>query len=121
MMITFHHHLLGLLPGSVLTTPNQAPWASPSRIQGHGQNPGRNALSRTGFSNPTKVQEGRDQPRKDIMKRRRGRALSEGCHERKKAQTVVSSREKMNNNKTLVRATTKSKSEMQTVSNGRVG
>jgi len=34
---------------------------------------------------------------------------------------VVSSREKINNNKNLVRATTKSKSEMQTVSNGRVG
>jgi len=33
---------------------------------------------------------------------------------------VVSSREKINNNKNLARATTKSKSEMQTVSNGRV-
>jgi len=33
---------------------------------------------------------------------------------------VVPSREKVNNNKNLARATTKSKSEMQTVSNGRV-
>ena len=33
----------------------------------------------------------------------------------------VSSREKMNTNKNLVRVTTKSKSEMQTVSNGHVG
>jgi len=32
----------------------------------------------------------------------------------------VSSREKMNTNKNLARATTKSKSEMQTVSNGHV-
>ena len=32
----------------------------------------------------------------------------------------VSSREKINTNRNLVRATTKSKSEMQTVSNGRV-
>jgi len=55
------------------------------------------------------------------MNRRRGRALSKGCHERKKARTVVSSREKINNDKNLVRATTKSKSETQTVSNGCVG
>jgi len=33
----------------------------------------------------------------------------------------VSSREKINTNRNLVRATTKSKSKMQTVSNGRVG
>jgi len=76
---------------------------------------------KNGFSDLTKAQEGRDRPRKDVMNRRRGKALSEGCHERKKAWTVVSSREKINNNKNLVRATTKSKSEMQTVSNGRVG
>src|SRR5882724_5050338 len=73
------------------------------------------------FSNPTKVQEGRDRPRKDIMNRRQGKALSKGCRERKKAWTVVSSREKINNNKNLVRVTTKSKSKTQTVSNGRVG
>src|SRR5882724_5382800 len=76
---------------------------------------------KNGFSNPTKVQEGRDQPRKDVMNRHRGKDLSEGCHERKKARMVVPSREKINNNKNLARATTKSKSEMQTVSNGRVG
>src|SRR5882724_10470309 len=75
---------------------------------------------KNGFSDLTKVQEGRDRPRKDVMNRCRGKALSEGCHERKKAWTVVSSREKINNNKNLARATTKSKSEMQTVSNGRV-
>ena len=34
---------------------------------------------------------------------------------------VVSSREKINNNKNLARATTKSKSKTQTVSNGCVG
>ena len=67
------------------------------------------------------VQEGQYRPRKDVMNRCREKALSKGCHERKKAQTVVSSREKINNNKNLVRATTKSKSETQTVSNGHVG
>ena len=76
---------------------------------------------KNGFSYPTKVQEGRDWPRKDIMNRCRGKALSEGCHERKKARMVVPSREKINNNKNLARATTKSKSETQTVSNGHVG
>src|SRR5882724_4812326 len=76
---------------------------------------------KNGFSDPTKAQECQDRPRKDIMNRRRRKALSEGCCERKKAWTVVSSREKINNNKNLVRATTKSKSETQTVSNGRVG
>ena len=76
---------------------------------------------KNGFSDPTKAQEGQDRPRKDVMNRRQGKALSEGCHERKKAQMVVSSREKINNNKNLATATTKSKSEMQTVSNGHVG
>jgi len=55
------------------------------------------------------------------MNRRQMKALSEGCCERKKAWMVVSSREKINNNKNLARATTKSKSKMQTVSNGHVG
>ena len=41
------------------------------------------------FSDPTKVQEGRDRPRKDVMNRHRGKALSEGCRERKKAWMVV--------------------------------
>src|SRR5882724_11130733 len=75
---------------------------------------------KNGFSDPTKAQEGQDRPRKDVINRCRGKALSEGCCERKKAWTVVSSREKINNNKNLARATTKSKSETQTVSNGRV-
>jgi len=55
------------------------------------------------------------------MNRCQTKALREGCRERKKAWAGVSSREKMNTNKNLVRATTKSKSETQTVSNGRVG
>jgi len=75
---------------------------------------------KNGFYNLTKEQESRDWPRKDIMNRRRGKALSEGCHERKKDWMVVSSREKINNNKNLVRVTTKSKRKTQTVSNGRV-
>src|SRR5882724_13577240 len=78
-------------------------------------------IVKNGFSDLTKAQEGQDRPRKDIMNRRGGKALSEDCCERKKAQMVVSSREKINNNKNLVRATTKSNSEMQTVSNGHVG
>src|SRR5882724_8609205 len=73
------------------------------------------------FSDLTKEQKGRDWPRKDIMNRRQAKALREGCHERKEAQTGVSSREKINTNKNLARATTKSKSETQTVSNGHVG
>ena len=71
-----------------------------------------------GFSDLTKEQEGQDQPRKDVMNRCQVKALREGCHQRKEAQMGVSSREKVNTNKNLVRATTKSKSEMQTVSNG---
>ena len=73
------------------------------------------------FSDPTKEQEGRDRPRKDIMNRCQVKALREGCYERKEALMGVSSREKMNTNRNLVRATTKSRSRMQTVSNGRVG
>ena len=52
---------------------------------------------KNGFSNPTKAQEGQDWPRKDVVNRRRKIALREGCRERKEAQAVVSSREKMNN------------------------
>jgi len=55
------------------------------------------------------------------MNRCQTKALREGCHERKEAWTGVSSREKINTNRNLVRATTKSKSEMRTVSNGCVG
>ena len=76
---------------------------------------------KNGFSDLTKEQEGQNRPRKDIMNRRQVKALREGCHERKEARTGVSSREKINNNKNLARATTKSKSKMQTVSNGCVG
>src|SRR5882724_10151905 len=76
---------------------------------------------KNGFSNLTKEQEGRDQPRKDIINRSQVKVLREGCHKRKEAQAGVSSREKINTNRNLVRATTKSKSETQTVSNGCVG
>jgi len=55
------------------------------------------------------------------MNRHQAKALRQGCHERKKAWAGVSSREKMNTNMNLARATTKSKSETQTVSNGCVG
>jgi len=39
------------------------------------------------------------------MNRHQIKALREGCHERKEAQTGVSSREKMNTNKNLARVT----------------
>ena len=55
------------------------------------------------------------------MNDHQGTALREGCHERKEAWMGVSSREKKNTNRNLARATTKSKSRTQTVSNGRVG
>jgi len=73
------------------------------------------------FSDPTKEQKGQDWPRKDIVNRHQVRALKEGCHERKKAQVGVSSREKENTNRNLARVTTQSKSRTQTVSNGCVG
>src|SRR5882724_2770763 len=76
---------------------------------------------KNGFSDLTKEQKGQDQPRKDIVNRHQVRALREGCHERMKARVGVSSREKKNTNRTLARATTKSKSRTQTVSNGHVG
>ena len=79
------------------------------------------AIVKNRFSNPTKEQEGRDRPRKDIMNRCQVKALREACCERKEARTGISSREKINTNKNLARVTTKSKSEMQTVSNGHVG
>jgi len=49
------------------------------------------------------------------------KALREGCRKRKEARTNVYSRERMNTNIDLARATTKSKSKTQAVSNGRVG
>ena len=49
-----------------------------------------------------------------------GKALREGCHEIDWAWTSVPSREKNNTKRNLARVTTKSKSKMQTVSNGLV-
>src|SRR5882724_11761390 len=76
---------------------------------------------KNGFSDPTKVQKGRDRQRKDVEGDRQGKALKEGCHERRWARTGVSSREEINTNRDLARVTTKSKSGTQTVSDGRVG
>src|SRR5882724_9256535 len=73
------------------------------------------------FSHLTKEQEGQDRQGKDITNDRQGKALREGCCERKKAQVSFSSREKKKTNRNLVRVTTKSKSRMQTVSNRHVG
>ena len=73
--------------------------------------PGLEENVKNGFYDPTKGQEGQD---------RQGKALREGCHERELAQMSVSSREKNNTKRNLARATTKSKSRMQTVSNGHV-
>ena len=70
------------------------------------------------FSNPTKEQEGRDLQGKDVTNDHQGKVLREGCCERKEARASVSSREKENTNRNLARVTTKSKSRMQTVSNG---
>src|SRR5882724_2648937 len=81
----------------------------------------REVLVKNGFSDLTKEQEGQDWQGKDITNDRQGKALREGCRERKEARASVSSREKKDTNRNLVRATTKSKSRMQTVSNGHVG
>src|SRR5882724_8633713 len=75
---------------------------------------------KNGFSDPTKVQKGRDRQRKDVEGDHQGKALKEGCRERRWARMGVSSREEINTNSNLARATTKSKSGTQTVSNGRV-
>ena len=72
-------------------------------------------------SNLTKEQVGRDQQGKDVMNDHQGKALKEGCCEREWAWMSVSSREKNNTKKNLVRVTTKSKSRMQEVSNRCVG
>jgi len=47
-------------------------------------------------------------------------ALKEGCHEREQAKMDVSSTEKINIKYELARALAKSRSEMQTVTNGHV-
>src|SRR5882724_288600 len=83
--------------------------------------PGMKPAVKNGFSDPTKVQKGWDRQRKDIEDDRQGKALKEGCHERRWAWMGVSSREEINTNRNLARVTTKSKSGTQTVSNGRVG
>ena len=70
------------------------------------------------FSNPTKVQIGRDRQRKDMTNKCQEKALREGCHEREQAQTGVFPTGKTNTKGDLARVTTKSKSRMQTVTNG---
>jgi len=90
-------------------------------VDRHGQGLGRTwGGVKNGFSDLNKEQEGRDWQGKDVTNDCQGKALREGCHEREWAQMSVSSREKNSTKRNLARATTKSKSEMQTVSNGRV-
>ena len=55
------------------------------------------------------------------MNEHQAKALREGCDEREQAWTGVSSTEKPNTKGHLARAMTKSKSKMQTVTNGHVG
>jgi len=50
-----------------------------------------------------------------------GKDFEEGCHEREWAWMSVSSREKTNLKRNLARVMTKSKSKMQTVTEGCVG
>src|SRR5882724_4547390 len=76
---------------------------------------------KNGFSNLTKLKIGWDRYRKDIMNDCQGKALEEGSCERRWAQASASPREKTNTKRALARATTKSKSRMQTVSKGCVG
>src|SRR5882724_11590036 len=78
-------------------------------------------IVKNGFSDPNKVQKGRDRQRKGIEGDHQGKALKEGCRERRWARMGVSSREEINTNRNLARVTTKSKSRTQTVSNGHVG
>jgi len=52
------------------------------------------------------------------MNDHQGKALKEGCCEREQAQVGVSSTEKTNTKEDLARAMTKSRSRMQTVTNG---
>jgi len=70
------------------------------------------------FSDPTKVQIGQDQYRIDIMNDHWVKALREGCHEREQAWMDVPSTEKTNTKENLARVMTKSRSKMQTVTNG---
>ena len=48
------------------------------------------------------------------------KALKEGCHEREQVQMGMSSTKKTNTKEDLARATTKSRSKLQTVTNGYV-
>ena len=73
------------------------------------------------FSNPTKVQIGQDQYRKDVMNDHWEKALREGCHEKEQAWMDTSSTEKTNTKEDLARVMTKSRSDMQTVTNGHAG
>ena len=70
------------------------------------------------FSNPTKVQIGQDQYRKDVMNDHWEKALREGCHEKEQAWMDTSSTEKTNTKEDLARVMTKSRSKTQTVTNG---
>jgi len=54
-------------------------------------------VSRTGFPIRLKRKKVEIGQEKNVMNRRRKKALREGCCERKEARAVVSSREKMNN------------------------
>ena len=55
------------------------------------------------------------------MNEHQKKALKEGCHEREQAQTGVSPTEKTSTKEDLARVMAKSKSMMQTVTNGCVG
>jgi len=75
----------------------------------------------TGFSTRLKCNKVGIDKEKNVEGDRQGKALKEGCRERRWAQTGVSLREEINTNRNLARVTTKSKSGTQTVSNGCVG
>ena len=72
------------------------------------------------FSDLTKEQIGQDRHRKDVTNDCQEKGLKEGCHEREQAQMDVSSTEKTNTKEDLTRVMTKSKSKIQTVTNGHV-
>jgi len=75
-------------------------------------------MSRMGFPNWLKSKEVKISDEKTSWMIVKEKALREGCHEREWAQMSVPSREKNNTKRNLARVTTKSKSKMQTVSNG---
>ena len=62
-------------------------------MSGHKGSPGCRIEGsvKNGFSDPTKVKIGQDRYGIDIMNDCQEKALKEGCHERKQAQTGVSS------------------------------